>query len=90
MKVGVHVSYLLFTFSTGSSWLYITPFGMRHIVNWIKREYGDVPIYITENGVSDNTGTLNDTTRVYYYKQYLNELLKGKLCKNVFTSSLNK
>jgi len=46
-------------------------------VNWIKNEYGDIPIYITENGVSDSTGTLDDETRVYFYKHYLNELMKG-------------
>lgn len=46
-------------------------------MNWIRKEYGDVPIYITENGVSDKNGTLEDTRRVNYYKQYLNELLKG-------------
>lgn len=69
----------LVIFRAGSSWLYVVPFGIRRLVNWIKEEYGDVPIYITENGVSDNTGTLHDQQRVDYYKYYTNELLKGKL-----------
>ena len=56
----------------------MTPFGIRKVLNWIKEKYGDVPIYITENGFSDN-GTLQDTDRVNYYKQYINNVLKGKL-----------
>ena len=71
--------YIMFRFSTGSSWLKVTPFGIRGMVNWIRKEYGDVPIYITENGVSDVTGTLEDHQRVYYYQHYTNELLKGSL-----------
>lgn len=47
------------------------------MVNWVRKEYGDVPIYITENGVSDLTGTLEDHQRVDFYKGYTNELLKG-------------
>ena len=46
------------------------------MLNWIKEKYGDVPIYITENGFSDN-GTLQDTDRVNYYTQYINNVLKG-------------
>lgn len=70
----------LYVSRSGSYWLRVTPFGIRRIVNWIRKEYGDVPIYITENGVSDKNGTLADTCRVNYYKRYLNELLKGKCC----------
>ena len=38
-----------------------------------------MPVYVTENGVSDDTGTIFDLERIYYYKHYINELLKGKL-----------
>ena len=62
----------------GSSWLYVTPMGIRRIMNWIKKEYGaEIPIYITENGVSDRIGNLDDMHREYYFKHYINQLLKG-------------
>ena len=48
-------------------------------MNWIKDHYGaELPIYITENGVSDRQGNLDDLNRIYYYKHYLNQLLKCK------------
>ncbi|XP_076434590.1 lactase/phlorizin hydrolase-like [Babylonia areolata] len=62
---------------SGSSWLKVVPWGLRKNVNWIKRHYGDVPIYVTENGVSDRNATLDDHHRVRYYTLYLNELLKA-------------
>ena len=49
------------------------------MVNWLRKEYGEsVPIVITENGVSDRIGNLDDMQRIYFYKHYLNQLLKGK------------
>ena len=47
------------------------------MVNWVRRQYGDIPIYITENGVSDRNASLSDEHRIYYYRNYINELLKG-------------
>ena len=62
-----------------SVWLKVTPFGNRKMMNWVKEEYGaDVPIYITENGFSDRIGNLDDLHREYYYKHYINQLLKGR------------
>ena len=44
------------------------------------KEYGDsVPIVITENGVSDHIGNLDDMHRIYFFKHYLNQLLKGNV-----------
>ncbi|KAK7499139.1 hypothetical protein BaRGS_00009686, partial [Batillaria attramentaria] len=63
--------------TSGSSWLRVTPFGIRRLVNWIRRQYGDVPIYITENGLSDRNASLSDEHRVYFYRNYINELLKA-------------
>ena len=49
------------------------------MVNWLRKEYGEsVPIVITENGVSDRIGNLDDMQRIYFFKHYLNQLLKGK------------
>ena len=72
-------------YKSGSSWLDVTPFAMRKMVNWLRREYGDtVPIVITENGVSDRIGNLDDMHRIYFYKHYLNQLLKGSLAEQDF------
>lgn len=49
------------------------------MLNWVKYTYGDVPIYITENGVSDRNGSLQDDHRISYYRQYINNVLKGKI-----------
>ncbi|KAK2109007.1 hypothetical protein P7K49_014172 [Saguinus oedipus] len=63
---------------SGSYWLKITPFGFRRILNWLKEEYNDPPIYVTENGVSQREETdLNDTARIYYLRTYINEALKA-------------
>lgn len=56
----------------------MTPFGFRRILNWLKEEYNNPPIYVTENGVSQRGETsLNDTARIYYLRSYINEALKG-------------
>ncbi|TRY92814.1 hypothetical protein DNTS_024880, partial [Danionella cerebrum] len=63
---------------SGSFWLKVTPFGFRRILNFIKEEYGNPPIYITENGVSERGPTdLNDVHRIHYYDNYINQALKA-------------
>lgn len=63
---------------SGSSWLKVSPFGFRKILNFIKEEYGDPPIIVTENGISERgLVDLNDIHRSYYYEAYINQLLKG-------------
>ena len=57
----------------------VTPFGIRPLMNWITDNYGPWDIYITENGFSDYQGNLDDLQRIYYYKHYINNLLKGQL-----------
>jgi beta-glucosidase/6-phospho-beta-glucosidase/beta-galactosidase len=58
--------------------LAVTPVFMRRMVNWLADQYGrDLPIYVTENGFSDRQGNLDDMHRIYYYKHYINQLLKG-------------
>ncbi|NXA36089.1 LPH hydrolase, partial [Eudromia elegans] len=52
--------------------------GMRRLLNWIKEEYGNPPIYVTENGVGIKTKSdVDDTARIFYYKTYINEALKA-------------
>jgi len=55
----------------------VVPSGIRLLANWVKKQYGDVPIYFTESGVSDNTGTLEDHARIDYLQSYTNEVMKG-------------
>ena len=62
---------------SGSSWLKIVPYGVRKLLNWCKKNYGNIPIYITENGVSDRKGNLDDRARIYFYKHYITNIFKG-------------
>ena len=64
-------------YKSSSDWLTVTPFGFRRNLNWLSK-YGK-PIIVTENGFSDYIGNLDDMQRVYYYKHYINQMLKGKI-----------
>ncbi|XP_033626548.1 lactase-like protein [Asterias rubens] len=66
-----------------SSWLSIVPWGMRRLLGWIKEHYGDVPIYITENGMSQSGMDIKDELRVKYFKAYINVVLKAHLIDGV-------
>lgn len=68
----------------------MTPFGFRRILNWLKEEYNNPPIYVTENGVSQRGETsLNDTARIYYLRSYINEALKGMAGPPFLTCTLH-
>jgi beta-glucosidase/6-phospho-beta-glucosidase/beta-galactosidase len=47
---------------------------MHKLLKWIKNEYNNPNVYITENGVSDKGGTI-DTSRVFYFNSYLEAVL---------------
>ena len=65
---------------SASDWLYQVPWGIRKLLTWIKRNFQDPEIYITENGISEHDyDYLDDEIRVNYYKNYINEVLKGVL-----------
>ena len=64
-------------FRSGSSWLKVVPWGLRRLLNFIKDNYNDPEIIITENGMSDRNSTIQDDHRIYYYRHYINEMLKG-------------
>lgn len=52
--------------------------GLRRLLNWIKEEYRDPEIYITDNGVATESRiTWDDSSRVFYFKTYIDEALKG-------------
>ncbi|KAG5283402.1 hypothetical protein AALO_G00041680, partial [Alosa alosa] len=70
------------------------PWGLRRLLNWIKEEYADPDIYITENGVATDSGTtVDDPDRIFFYKTYIDEALKaysldGVRVKGFMASSL--
>ncbi|KAK7580154.1 hypothetical protein V9T40_000783 [Parthenolecanium corni] len=59
---------------TNTAWQRVWPEGFRQILVWIKNQYDNVPVFITENGVSVS-GNLNDTFRESYHHSYLQQLL---------------
>ncbi|XP_028286481.1 lactase-like protein [Parambassis ranga] len=63
----------------GSEWLYSVPWGFRRLLNFVKTQYGNPMIYVTENGVSEKMSCteLCDDWRIHYYKDYINEMLKA-------------
>lgn len=54
----------------------VNPWGLRHLLRWIRDHYDNPPVYVTENGVSDD-GSLDDQNRIEFYRSYTNEMLKG-------------
>uniref|UniRef100_A0A1D1ZF74 Beta-glucosidase 4 n=1 Tax=Anthurium amnicola TaxID=1678845 RepID=A0A1D1ZF74_9ARAE len=61
-----------------SEWLYVVPWGLRKVLNYLAERYENTPIYVTENGmdeeevdVSSLDEVLDDKMRVDYYKGYL-------------------
>lgn len=59
-----------------SSWLYSVPEGLRDLLKWIKNEYGNPPVLITENGWSDD-GELEDDGRIDYFRSHLSVVSKA-------------
>lgn len=53
-----------------STWLYSVPHGLKDLLTWIKGEYDNPPVLITENGWSDD-GELEDDGRIEYLKNHL-------------------
>ncbi|XP_063706930.1 myrosinase 1-like [Culicoides brevitarsis] len=60
--------------TSGSAWLRVFPRGMYNLLQWIRREYDNPTVIVTESGVSDKGGT-NDTARISYYNSYLEAVL---------------
>ncbi|XP_066994557.2 myrosinase 1 [Anabrus simplex] len=54
----------------------VVPWGLRRMLQYVKKEFGNPEVIITENGYADN-GQLNDAGRCNFYKSYLAELLKA-------------
>nr|XP_061812527.1 lactase-like protein isoform X1 [Nerophis lumbriciformis] len=69
----------------GSEWLYSVPWGFRRMLNFVKTQYGNPMIYVTENGVSEKMQCteLCDEWRIQYYRDYINEMLKDPLTSHM-------
>ncbi|GER53350.1 beta-glucosidase [Striga asiatica] len=66
---------------SASRWLHIVPWGIRKLANYIKDEYGNPPVIITENGMDDPNRSnldlreaLKDEKRIRYHRDYLSNL----------------
>lgn len=53
--------------SSAAPWLKDVPWGMRKLLAWIKKEYDNPIVYITESGFADEGG-LDDSARIHYLK----------------------
>ncbi|KAL5721993.1 beta-glucosidase [Ranunculus cassubicifolius] len=65
-----------------SNWLFMVPWGMYKAVTYIKEQYGNITIILSENGMDDPGNVtlpkaLHDTTRINYYKSYLIQLKRA-------------
>lgn len=57
--------------SSTASWLFNVPQGLRELLIWIKTEYKNPKVLITENGWCDN-GDIKDDDRIEYFIDHLN------------------
>lgn len=58
---------------------YVVPWGFRKMLNWIKKRYGNPPIYVLENGYQGRPEDgLQGYGRVDYHRSYINEMLKAE------------
>ncbi|XP_061385063.1 myrosinase 1-like [Danaus plexippus] len=58
----------------GTSWFYVHPQGLRKLISWVKEQYGDIEIFIAENGFATHGQDLDDQDRVDYYKSHLEQV----------------
>ncbi|XP_050284226.1 beta-glucosidase 17-like [Quercus robur] len=69
---------------TALDWLYVYPKGIRELMLYIKKNYNNPMIYITENGVADENNSslpikdvLKDSLRIRYHYAHLSYLSKA-------------
>nr|XP_037873911.1 myrosinase 1 isoform X2 [Bombyx mori] len=51
------------------------PEGLRNTINWVRKNYGEQNIIITENGYSSFEDDLNDYKRIAYIEKHLEQIL---------------
>ncbi|WZY91056.1 hypothetical protein YC2023_047791 [Brassica napus] len=64
--------------------LHSVPEGLRKVLNYIKDKYNNPTVYIKENGINDyddgrksRGDILNDTFRIKYHEDHLQQLYKA-------------
>lgn len=65
-----------------TEWIHHVPQGLGDCLRFIKKNYGNPEVLITENGWSDD-GQLEDDDRTVYLREHLREVLKAKKCDDV-------
>lgn len=60
-----------------STWLRMVPQGLTDLLKWIRDEYANPEVIITENGWSDE-GELNDVGRAEYLRGHLQAVLEAR------------
>jgi beta-glucosidase len=60
----------------------VYPQGLYELLTRVHRDYGPLPLYITENGAAfpdqlEKDGTVNDARRINYLETYLHETWKA-------------
>ncbi|XP_052741535.1 myrosinase 1-like [Bicyclus anynana] len=58
-----------------SDWIFIYPKALRLQLSWVKQQYGDVDIFILENGIAGHDTDLDDQYRVKFYRDHLEQVL---------------
>ena len=75
----------------------VFPEGLSSTLLWVKRRYGDIPLYVTENGAAfddpaPSNGSIQDDRRIAYFRSHLTAVLdalaQGAAVKGYFAWSL--
>ncbi|XP_014289377.1 myrosinase 1 [Halyomorpha halys] len=61
---------------TDCFWEQIVPEGLSGSIRWLRKEYNDPEIFVTENGYCGSGDNNDDETRIDYFSSYLQELVK--------------
>ncbi|GCB79757.1 hypothetical protein scyTo_0016033, partial [Scyliorhinus torazame] len=77
-----HSFFPFLSYRQTNSEMAVAPRGIRKVLQWIKSNYGNMDVYIMANGVWDSS-TISDELRIYYHKNYINEVLKAHLLDHV-------
>lgn len=57
---------------TSMGW-FVIPWGFRSLLNWIKARYGDLPIYVTENGCSVAADSRDEAVKDDFRADFISE-----------------
>lgn len=64
-------------------WVDLNPSGFRSLLNYVQDTYKPSEIIVTENGWASKNGTVTDSDRTTYIKEYLSALLDARYIDSV-------